>query len=751
MGIDLLCRTLDPSILVNRWAEFDYSRMNILSRSVAVLAAALWIAPSLAAQQADSGSVQITVEESMGMLAGFTAQSAGRSAVTDAKGVARLTLPVGGQVIVLTRVGFKSSRVNVVVVRDSVIAIKVTATMTEAAMEMEDVKVSATRTERLAGETPIRVEVVDEMEVDEKTLMSPSGISMLLHETPGLRVQPSAPGLGTGSVRILGLPGQYTVMLADGLPLFGASSSALGPLDISPVDLQRVEIIKGAASALYGGQALGGVINLVAKPPTGKKEILLNRRTMGVTDGATWLSHRFATGVGMSLLAAGTTQTAQDVDDDGWADQARASRWSVRPRLSAVDSRGRSLFLTAGYGFDDRTGGTLGTARAPDGTIFRESLKSNRADIGATLRIPLRDAGNVSMRLAFANNTREREFGLGPREDDVTSTGFVELTRSFDSPRQAIVLGGALQFDDFKNELNASFDHRWFTPGAFVTAERVVGPLTVSASVRGDVHPDAGFQLTERLAVLAKPAEGWSVRGSVGTGYSAPVARTEETEAMGLRAVRPNGELAPEKSLGAMLDLNGQLAGAEVLLTAYGSAISRAIQLADVPGIPGQAEFSNALSTARVGGVEALAIWRFAGGKFLGTYGYARGSRPDATTGVREAMPLLPRHRVGGDLMLERPGVYRMGFEGTWFGKQSLDENPFRTSSKPYVYLMAIAARQFGAFELVANFENLLNVRQTDTDPLVRRTPGMAGRWTTDVWAPLEGFMANVAIRYRWE
>ncbi len=64
---------------------------------------------------------------------------------------------------------------------------------------------------------------------------------------------------------------------------------------------------------------------------------------------------------------------------------------------------------------------------------------------------------------------------------------------------------------------------------------------------------------------------------------------------------------------------------------------------------------------------------------------------------------------------------------------------------------MAIAARQFGSLEVVVNFENLLNVRQTDTDPLLRRTRGMAGRLTTDAWAPLEGFMANVALRYRWE
>ena len=152
----------------------------------------------------------------------------------------------------------------------------------------------------------------------------------------------------------------------------------------------------------------------------------------------------------------------------------------------------------------------------------------------------------------------------------------------------------------------------------------------------------------------------------------------------------------------------------------------------------------------RIAGLEGAAVWRFDGGKFLATYGYARGSRPDATSGVREPIPLLARHRLGGDLMFEREGKYRGGMEGVWHGVQSLDDNPFRTQSRPYLYLMAIYMRQFGRLEAVANFENLLNVRQTDTHPLVRPSPATGGRWTTDVWAPLEGFMANVALRYRW-
>src|SRR4029079_1680173 len=195
---------------------------------------------------------------------------------------------------VLTRIGFMPKRVPVVVIADTTISVIIDVTMEDMAATMQEVVVTAARTERLAGETPLRVEVLDAMEVDENTLMAPSGITMLLNETPGLRVQQASPTLGTGSVRILGLPGQYTVMLADGLPLYGGAASALGPLDISPVDLSRVELIKGAASALYGGQALGGVINLVSKAPNGQKEVLLNRRTMGVTDAATWLSHRLS-------------------------------------------------------------------------------------------------------------------------------------------------------------------------------------------------------------------------------------------------------------------------------------------------------------------------------------------------------------------------------------------------------------------------------------------------------------------------
>ena len=175
-----------------------------------------------------------------------------------------------------------------------------------------------------------------------------------------------------------------------------------------------------------------------------------------------------------------------------------------------------------------------------------------------------------------------------------------------------------------------------------------------------------------------------------------------------------------------------------------------AIQLVDL-GTPARTgALRNSAGATRVGGVEAAAVWRFGDSKLLVTYGHARGTRTDAVTGVREAMPLLTRQRFGADLMLEKPGVYRVGIEGIYYGRQALDDDPFLGQSKPYVYTMALLMRQFGPVEIVANFENLLDVRQTKFASLVRPTPAVGGRWTTDVWSPLEGFMANVAVRYRW-
>src|SRR6185436_13428896 len=131
----------------------------------------------------------------------------------------------------------------------------------------ETVVVTATRSDRRIQDEPLRVEVIDREEIEEKALMTPGSVAMLLGETTGLRVQITGPSIGAANVRIQGLRGRYSQMLADGLPLYGAQGDSLSMLQVPPLDLGQVEIIKGVASALYGAAALGGVINLVSRGP----------------------------------------------------------------------------------------------------------------------------------------------------------------------------------------------------------------------------------------------------------------------------------------------------------------------------------------------------------------------------------------------------------------------------------------------------------------------------------------------------
>ena len=135
----------------------------------------------------------------------------------------------------------------------------------------EEVVADATRTATRLADQPLRVEVVDAEEIEEKALMTPGSVAMLLAETTGLRVQTTAPSLGAANVRVNGLRGRYTQLLADGLPLYGTQGDSLSLLQVPPLDLGRVEIIKGAASALYGPTALGGVVNLVARRPVRRR------------------------------------------------------------------------------------------------------------------------------------------------------------------------------------------------------------------------------------------------------------------------------------------------------------------------------------------------------------------------------------------------------------------------------------------------------------------------------------------------
>ena len=228
----------------------------------------------------------------------------------------------------------------------------------------EEVIVTAARSSTRIEDQPLRVEVIDREEIEEKAMMTPGNVAMLVSETTGLRIQTTSPSLGAANVRIQGLRGRYSQLLADGLPLYGSQGDSFSLLQVPPLDLGRVEVIKGVASALYGASALGGVINLVSRDPRETEhQLLVNATSQTGRDVAGWYAHAPAGAWSWSLLGSYNGQTRRDLDGDGWSDLPTFNRGVIRPRVFYDNQRGRTAFATLGVITEDRAGGTEAFAR----------------------------------------------------------------------------------------------------------------------------------------------------------------------------------------------------------------------------------------------------------------------------------------------------------------------------------------------------------------------------------------------------
>jgi outer membrane receptor for ferrienterochelin and colicins len=199
--------------------------------------------------------------------------------------------------------------------------------------DVESVVVTAARSGQLVRDQPIRVEVVPDVEIEENLSVAPGNLTNLLNELAGARLQASAPGLGGTELQLRGLPGRHAQVLSDGLPLAGAQTDAFGLLQTPPLDLERVELIKGVASALYGGSALAGVMNLVSHAPGSESQILLNQTSAGGSDAVAFLSGEAGRPLGYTLTGALNYQSREDPDHDGWAESPGYERGTLRPRL----------------------------------------------------------------------------------------------------------------------------------------------------------------------------------------------------------------------------------------------------------------------------------------------------------------------------------------------------------------------------------------------------------------------------------
>ncbi len=713
-----------------------------------ILAAALLLA-AVAGQAAaqPEGTLVVHVRSRSGPIPEAEVRAGTQTAVTDALGHARLSLPAGAVELAVSRTGFAPAVRHLVLAPSA--STSVTVELEPAVAIEEDVLVTATRTTRRVQDLPLRVEVVPQEEIDEKLSMTPGDVAMMLTETNGLRVVGTSPSLGASSVRVQGLRGRYTQLLADGLPSYGQVGS-IGVLQIPPMDLAQVEVIKGVASALYGASALGGVINLVSRRPQAgrpERELLVNQTSRGGTDLVNWLSQKPGEHWGYTLLTGLHRQEGQDIDGDGWTNLPDYRRGMIRPRLFWEDGTGRSVFVTLGALAEEREGGTLWGGTAPDGTRFREAIGTRRLDAGVVARLLASGTRLVTLRTSGVGQWHRHQFGEA-RENDRHRTVFAEASINGTDGGHTWVVGGALQRDTYRATALPEFDYTYVVPGAFVQDDVSPAPwVTVSASARVDRHNRFGTFVSPRVSALLRLGGGWTLRPSAGAGFFAPTPFLEETEATGLSRLARPGTLKAERGRSSSVDLGWKRGPLEATATWFRSTIDDAATVTATDAEDRPLAIRNAAGPVRTAGSELIARLHHGEMDLIATHMYLQSTEPDPVSGARLDVALNPRHTAGIDWLWDLEGHGRVGVEVFYTGRQRVTDSPYRTHAGPYLLWGLIGEWRIGTARIFVNGENLANVRQTRRDPLIRPTRALDGRWTVDAWGPIDGRTINAGLR----
>ena len=715
---------------------------SIVRRGLMALAFSFFASHAVA--QSQSGSLRVEVRSGGTPVAGASVIISGTTSPTDASGIVSTIVAAGLVQIVVVKEGLEPASVSVNVAAGQTRAVTIDLE-TQPTLE-EHITVAATRTDRGIDDEPIRVEVLDHEEIEEKLMMTPGDIVMMLNEMGGLRAQATSPSLGAASVRIQGMRGRYTRFLSDGLPLFGQQAGSFGIMQIPPVDLAQVEVIKGVASSLYGAGAMGGVVNLVSRRPSTnpERQILLNRSTRGATDAALWYSTPLSAHWGLTLLGSANGQARNDVDADGWADLPKYSRGMGRPRVFWDNKAGRSFFATAGVTWEDRTGGTMAGATLPvTGEPYVEGLETRRFDVGASFQALVGGAYLVSARASATGQRQQHRFGEQV-ERDRHNTTFAEATLRRTIARHTLVGGLAVERDAFRPIDLPRFGYTFTVPGVFVQDDAdLTRWLAVSAGARLDDHSEYGAFVSPRVSGLLRFGS-WTSRLSYGRGFAAPTPLIEETEAAGLSRLTIAAPLVAERGRSRSLDISRSAGPLSTTLTLFGSTVRHPV---DVERRDRFVLANREFATTNAG-LEALAIYRVEELSIVANYAYVRAREGEDSQ--RVDVPLTPRHSVGIDGMWTwadgRNG--RLGIEWFYTGVQRLEANPYRDVSRPYNVFGVLLERRVGRARLFINGENLTDVRQTRWDPIVRPSRGVDGRWTVDGWAPLDGRTINGGVRF---
>lgn len=670
---------------------------------------------------------------------GDTANEDGMVEITD--------IPEGTQTLVFSYVGFETieTAYDFPLSEDGI-----TVYLYPAGEQMDAVFINATRSRRTIADLPTRVEVISGEELGEKGNMKPGDIRMLLNETTGIQTQQTSATSYNSSIRIQGLDGKYTQLLKDGYPLYSGFSGGLSLLQIVPLDLKQVEVIKGASSTLYGGGAIAGLVNLVSKTPSQEEELnlLLNGTSALGLDASGFYSNKFGK-LGTTVFASYNLGSPYDPADIGLTAIPEFDRYTLNPRLFYYPNENATLDLGVNAVIEERTGGNIEFIENEGGVTdpYFEKNKTERITTRAGYEQHFENGSSLNIKNSFS--FFERKISI---PDFVFSgdqfASFNEVTYSFGNMKSEWIAGANLWVDSFTEDNNPQsqgVDYKHLTYGAFLQNNWILSDLlSLETGLRLDYQNEYGTFLLPRLSAMFSISEDLTARLGGGLGYKTPSIFTEDAEKIQFQNVLPVNvsQTEAERSYGASFDINYRTELFETIDFSLNTLFfyTRVDDPLILTNTGENFEYVQPDGYLDTKGIETNV--RLSYNNFKLFVGHTLADVNQYYGDQTSEMPLVARNRLNNVLVYEIEDKLVIGLEGYYFGPQKLGDG---TTGENYWIFGLMTEKKWEKFSLFLNFENFTDTRQTRFDSIY--TGSISHPQFRDIYAPVDGFVINGGIK----
>lgn len=613
----------------------------------------------------------------------------------------------------------------------------------------EEVIVTSSRTNSRIEDLPTKVEVLGSEEVGEENGIKPGNIASLLGDVAGIQIQQSSATTGNADARVQGLPGKYTQILRDGLPLFGGYSGSFSILQIPPSDLKQIEIIKGASSTLYGGGAIAGMINLVSKSPklhTPEHAITINQSTLKESNFNIYLSNR-KNKAGYTFFSGATYQRAVDVNKDGFSDVPDLTTVFFHPKLFFYPNTKQTVTVGYNLTYEDRNGGDMKVLHQTADALHRFFIKNkslrNTIDAQWENKLNSTDLLIVKGTSSFFNRgITTSVFGMKASQlSYYTEASYLKKALHHNFVAGINVTGERFTKKQPDSSLFSNYNHR--TIGMFVQDDwKLLQQFTMQAGVRWDNHSVYGNFILPRLSLLYKISNHFTSRLGGGLGYKTPSEFANDIDERHYGLIIPNSALEAERSTGCNWDINYKnvFNGWHITVNQmfYITEIKKPV--VDVLWPNSSVTFYNAAKPVNTKGFETYAAATYDALEIY--FGYTYTVAKQLYDAAHPNVSLSARNKFASVIAYEFSPRFRAGIEAAYTGKQYLDNG---NTTAGYLFAAGMLRCDIKNISFVLNCENLFDYRQTNKETIF--TGPVTNPVFKQIWAPLDGRVINLSAK----